>query len=319
MLPVQTVITRKGSSIASFLPTGTRFDAMTTSLIAVTGATGRLGGRLAIRLAAAGAEQRLIVRDPARAPDLAGASVAVAQGYTDHDGMRAALDGTDTLFLVSGRESADRVAEHRSAIDAAVDVGVGRIVYVSFLGAAPDATFTFARDHWATEEHIRASGVPFTFLRDNLYFAMLPLLVGADGVIRGPAGEGRAAAVSHDDIADVATAVLLDVREHVHDGATYDVTGPEALSIHDVAARLSQATGREITYRPETVPEAYASRADFHAPLAEVDGWVTSYTAIAAGDLAHVSPTVRLLTNRGPESFATWLAVNPRDWAHLRR
>ncbi|RYV51854.1 SDR family oxidoreductase [Pengzhenrongella frigida] len=292
---------------------------MTTPLIAVTGATGQLGGRLAFRLAAAGAAQRLIVRDPARAPELAGASVAVAQGYTDGAGMRSALEGADTLFLVSGRESADRVAEHRSAIDAAVHAGVSRIVYVSFLGAGPKATFTFARDHWATEEYIRSTGLRFTFLRDNLYFAMMPHLVGADGVIRGPAGDGRAAAVAHDDIADVATAVLLDEREHVHDGATYDVTGPEALSMTEFAAHLTRATGRQITYVPETIPEAYASRADYDAPLFEVDGWVTSYTAIAAGDLAAVSPTVRILTNREPESFATWLDLNPQEWAHLRR
>ena len=291
---------------------------MTSSLIAVTGATGQLGGRLAFRLAAEGAHQRLIVRDPARAPRLAGASVAVAQSYTDGAGMRAALEGAETLFLVSGRESADRVAEHRSAIDAAVGAGVGRIVYVSFLGAAPDATFTFARDHAATEEYIRSTGVRYTFLRDNFYLAMFPHLVGDDGVIRGPAGDGRVTAVAHDDIADVATAVLLDERVAEHDGKTYDVTGPEALSMADAAEHLSRATGRAITYVPETVDEAYASRAHYGAPAFEVDGWVTSYTAIATGEMAQVSPTVRVLTNREPESFARWLDLNPQEWAHLR-
>ncbi|MGV8966973.1 MAG: SDR family oxidoreductase [Cellulomonas sp.] len=291
---------------------------MTTALIAITGATGQLGGRLAFRLAAAGARQRLIVRDAARAPDLVGTSVAVAQGYTDGAGMRAALDGADALFLISGRESADRVAEHRSAIDAAVDAGVGRIVYVSFLGAAPDATFTFARDHAATESYIRSTGVRFTFLRDNFYLAMFPHLVGADGVIRGPAGDGRVAAVAHDDIADVATAVLLDERASAHDGRTYDVTGPEALSMADAAEHLSRATGRTITYVPETVEQAYASRAHYDAPAFELAGWVTSYTAIATGGMAAVSPTVRILTGREPESFATWLDLNPQEWAHLR-
>ncbi|HEY5516260.1 MAG TPA: SDR family oxidoreductase [Pengzhenrongella sp.] len=291
---------------------------MTTSLIAVTGATGQLGARLAFRLAAEGAEQVLVVRDTARAPRLTGARLAVAADYSDGAGMRAALAGASSLFLVSGRESADRVAEHRAAVDAAVDAGVSQIVYVSFLGAAPDATFTFARDHWATEEYIRSTGVRFTFLRDSFYHAMFPHLVGADGVIRGPAGEGRVASVAHDDIADVATAVLLDERERAHDGQTYDVTGPDAISMTDAAAQLSRATGRALTYLPETVEEAYASRAHYGAPAFEVDGWVSTYTAIATGELAVVSPTVRVLAGRQAQTFAAWLEINPSEWAHLR-
>lgn len=291
---------------------------MTTALIAVTGATGELGGRLALRLAAEGARQRLIVRDPGRAPTLAGAEVAVAGNYADIAGMRSALDGADTLFLVSGRESADRVAQHLVAIDTAAEAGVERIVYLSFLGAAPNATFSLARQHWATEQHLRASGLRFTILRDSFYHAMFPHLVGADGVIRGPAGEGRVASVAHDDVADVATAVLLDERAHVHDGQTYDVTGPEPISMAEAAELLSRATRREIRYQPETIEQAYASRAHYGAPDFEVEGWVTSYSAIGAGDLAVVSPTVPRLTARPAQSFAAWLDTNPGAWAHLR-
>ena len=292
---------------------------MTPSLIAVTGATGQLGGRLAVRLAAEGARQRLIVRDPSRAPSLAGAEVAVVGSYADGTRMRTALDGVDALFLVSGREAADRVAQHVAAIDAAVDAGVRRIVYVSFLGASPDATFSLARQHSATEQHIRSTGLRFTFLRDSFYHAMFPRLVGDDGVIRGPAGDGRVASVAHDDVADVATAVLLDERAEVHDGQAYDVTGPDAISMADAAAQLSRATGRAIRYRPETVEEAYASRARYGAPDFEVEGWVTSYMAIDAGDLAVVSPTVERLTARPSQSFAAWLDANPVAWSHLRR
>jgi uncharacterized protein YbjT (DUF2867 family) len=78
--------------------------------------------------------------------------------------MRAALEGARTLFLIPAAETPDRVRQHRTAVDAAVAAGVRRIVYLSFFGAAPDATFTLARDHWETEEYIRATGVPFTFL-----------------------------------------------------------------------------------------------------------------------------------------------------------
>ncbi len=292
---------------------------MSSDLIAVTGASGRIGRRLALRLAAEGAEQRLVVRERGSAPDLAGTEteVVTSPGYGDADAMRAAFDGAGTVFLVSAREAAGRVAEHRCAIDAAVDAGVERIVYLSFMGAAPDATFTFARDHWATEEHIRASGVAFTFLRDCLYHDALVRFVGQDGVIRGPAADGLVATVSHDDVADAATAILLDEDRHAHDGAAYDVTGPTALSLTEAAATLSRATGREVRYQPETLEEAYASRAGYGAPRWEVDGWVSSYSAIAAGELAQVAPTVRRLAGRPAQSFAQWLTLNPGAWSHL--
>jgi uncharacterized protein YbjT (DUF2867 family) len=190
------------------------------------------------------------------------------------------------VFLVSASETPDRVAQHTAAIDAAVAAGVERLVYVSFVGAAPDAVFTFARDHWHTEEYLKRSGLRWTILRDNLYHHALTTFVGPDGVIRGPAGEGRVASVSHDDVADVATAVLLDEKPARHVGATYEVTGPKALTLHEVAEILSEAAGRTIVYEPETVEEAYASRAHLEAPDYAVEGWVSSYEAIAAGVLA---------------------------------
>lgn len=292
-------------------------------LIAVTGASGRLGSRLALRLAAEGARQRLVVRDPAGVPRLTDGrplpecEVAVADGYEDVEGMRAAFDGVQTVFLVSARASADRVAVHAAAIDTAVAAGVQRLVYVSFVGAAPDAVFTFARDHWATEEHLRSSGLRWTVLRDNLYHQALASFVGPDDVIRGPAGDGVVASVAHDDVADVATAVLLDENPARHDGVAYDVTGPRAVSLAEIARMLTAATGRRITYHPETVEEAYASRAGFDVPAGELDGWVTSYTAIAAGELADVSNHVARLVGRPARSFEQWLDDYPAEWSHL--
>jgi NAD(P)H dehydrogenase (quinone) len=284
---------------------------MTSSVprLAVTGATGRLGGRVARRLAAAGVPQRLVVRDPARLPDLAGAEVARAS-YADRDAARAALDGIETLFMVSGAEAADRVAQHRAFVDAAVAAGVRHIVYVSFANAAPDATFTLARDHWATEEHIRSKGLGSTFLRDNIYIDFFPLMTGDDGVIRGPAAGGRTAAVAQDDIADVAAAVLRHPEEH--DGACYELTGPEALTLAEVAAKLSRATGREIRYRPESIEEAYASRARYGAPDWQVDAWVSTYTAIASGELASVGDAVERVTGHPPMSLDDFLRRIPQ-------
>ena len=261
--------------------------------LAVTGATGRVGGRVARRLAAAGVPQRLVVRDPARAPDLPGAAVVRAD-YGDREAARSALAGVETLFMVSGAEAVDRVDRHRAFLDAAADAGVRRLVYLSFYGAAPDATFTLARDHWATEEHLRASGLAATVLRDNLYADFLPFMVGEDGVIRGPAGDGRAAMVAQDDIADAVVAVLRDPAAHA--GRRYDLTGPAALTLGEAADLLAAATGRAVRYQPETIEEAYASRAGYGAPGWQVDAWVSTYTAIAAGELAGVSPDVERLT-----------------------
>src|SRR5215207_11775896 len=105
----------------------------TAELIAVTGVTGGLGGRVARRLAERGVAQRLVVRDPGRAPALDGAEVAPGS-YDDPDGLRRAFQGARTLFMVSASEDPDRLALHGNVVDAAADAGVERVVYTSFFG-----------------------------------------------------------------------------------------------------------------------------------------------------------------------------------------
>jgi NAD(P)H dehydrogenase (quinone) len=204
--------------------------------------------------------------------------------------------------MVSATEAPDRVAQHMAFVDAAAAAGVKHLVYISLYGAAADSTFTFARDHFATEEHIRSSGMGFTFLRDNLYADVVEFLVGSDDVIRGPAGNGRCAAVALDDVADAASAVLLDPTAHL--GATYLLTGPEYLTLHDVAAMLTREFARSISYQPDTVEEAYASRSSYGAADWEVDGWVSTYTAIANGEFAGVTEDIHNLTGHPASSLA---------------
>lgn len=285
-------------------------------VFAVTGATGGIGGRVARLLADAGAEQILLGRNPARAPRVPRVprSTVRTADFEDSDGMRRALDGAATLFLVSAAEHPDRVRLHRQAIDAAVEVGVTRVVYVSFLGAAPDATFTFARDHYETEEYLHSTGLATTFLRDSLYQDFLPGFADASGVLRGPAGDGAVSAVARDDIAAVATRVLLEPE--VHDGRSYDITGPEALTLSEVADLLGTVSGRPVVYQPETEQEAYASRAGQGAEF-EVTGWVTSYQAIATGELSTVSDAVPTLTGAPAQNFRDFLRRNPDSWRHL--
>jgi NAD(P)H dehydrogenase (quinone) len=274
--------------------------------IAVTGATGRLGGRVARRLSAAGVPQRLVVRDPSRAPWLDRAVVTRAT-YRDGEALRRALRRIHTVLMVSAAEGPDRLEEHRTFVDAAASAGVRHLVYTSFYNASPTATFTLAREHAATEEYIRESGIPYTFLRDNLYADFLQLMIGDDGVLRGPAGEGAVSAVTQDDVADAATAVLRSAADHA--GAVYDLTGPEDLTLDQVAAIITKTTGRQVTYHPETVEEAYASRAAYGAPGWQVDGWVSTYTAIAAGELAGVSTAVETLTGHPATSLADLLGA----------
>jgi len=279
---------------------------MSRPTLAVTGSTGAVGGMVARDLAGRGVAQRLLVRSPERAPDLGGAVVAVCT-YGDREAARAALEGVETLLMVSAAENADRLREHRTFVDAAADAGVRHVVYTSFAGAAPDCTFTLGRDHWATEEHIRSRGLTHTFLRDNFYLDFLPLMTGEDGVIRGPAGDGRMAGVARADVARSAAAVLLDPAAHAD--TTYTMTGPQALTLTEAAAILGEVTGREVTFHDETVEEAYESRRRWEAPQWQYDAWVSTYTAIRAGEVAEVSDDVRRLTGRAPLSLRDLLAL----------
>ena len=276
------------------------------TVLAVTGSTGRLGARVARGLSQLGVDQRLVVRDPAKASALPGTHIANAD-YGDGAAVRMALTGAHTVFMVSAAETADRVQQHLTFIDAAVDAGVQRIVYVSFFGASQMATFTLARDHWATEEHLRSIGVAHTILRDNIYADFTPYFLGTDGNIRGPAGDGRVAVVAQADIAEVAIAVLTS--DGAYDGRTLNLTGPAALSMGEIASILSDHLGRTVSYIPETIEEAYASRASYGAPQWQVEGWVSTYLAIAAGELADVAADIPEVTGHPAMSLEQALAA----------
>jgi NAD(P)H dehydrogenase (quinone) len=314
-------------------------------VLGITGATGEIGGRIVRSLAGLGLVQRAIVRDPPRMPRLPGTEVVRASSYGDADSMRQALTGVKKLFLVSARDrfgvahiSAqkgvkpppyNRLQQQITAVDAAVDAGVEHIVYLSVLNASPDATFILAHDHFYTEEHIRSTGLPFTFLRASLYTDNVPHSVSSDDVIRAPAGEGRAAWVTRDDIADVAVAVLTGDG---YAGCTYDVTGPEALSMAETAEQLSVVVGRKIVYQSQTPREARSTRSTsrlekFDAERRrltghclddyEVEVFVTHFLQIATGELAEVSDAVPALTGHPAQTLMEYLRQNPESYRHL--
>lgn len=287
---------------------------MAEPLLAVTGVSGGIGSRVAHRLSHEGCNLRLIARDPAKVDDFPREQV-VAADYDDEGSMQEALADVVNMLFVSGREHPDRLSQHEKVVAAAASAGVRKIAYTSFLGAGPEATFTLARQHYQTERFIRSSGAEYVFLRDSLYTDYIPHLVGADGVIRGPAGSGRVSFVTRDDIADAAAAVMTT---DVFDGQTFDITGPEAITLSNAAAVLSEFAGREISYVPETIEEAYASRAHYGAPDWEVEGWVTSYQAIANEEMETVSNSVATLAFHSPLSVREFLAANPASYAHLK-
>jgi uncharacterized protein YbjT (DUF2867 family) len=266
--------------------------------IAVTGVTGHVGRAVARRLAEGGEHRlTLVARDPERVPDIRGVEVGIAS-YNDGPAALKALARVDVLFMVSGHEAEDRLRDHNTFIDAAARSGVSHIVYTSFVGASPASGFMLARDHAATEQAIRDSGLDYTFLRNNFYLELFLGAADEDGILRAPAGDGAVAAVARADVADAAVGVLRHPEEHRK--TIYELTGREAIGLQEFTRRASVASGRRYSYLPETLEEAYDSRARYGAADWQVDAWVSSYTAIASGELARVTDDVRKLTGHEP-------------------
>ena len=266
--------------------------------IVVTGASGKVGGEVARLLhGAPGIELRLVGRRVERLPELAEVERATAS-FADAAACRAAFDGADALLLVSAGEADDRLDQHRTAIEAAAGAGVGHVVYTSFLGASPTAGFTLARDHAATEDMLRGSGMGWTFLRDSFYADVLLDFAGPERVLRGPGGTGRCAFVARRDVAEVAARILRDPAPYA--GRTLDLTGPVAVTLAEAALALTRARGEQYEYVDETMAEARASRAPYGAPDWQVEAWISTYTAIRDGELDLVSGDVQEVLGRAP-------------------
>jgi uncharacterized protein YbjT (DUF2867 family) len=145
-----------------------------------------------------------------------------------------------------------------------------------------------------------------------LYADVAPGFVGADGVIRAPAGHGRVAWVARADVARLAAVLLI---EPGHEGQIYDVSGPHAIDLHETARILTKATRRAITYHAETLEEARSSRAGHPDWL--VEGWIGSYLMLDTGEGSVTSHTIEHLTGRRPMTLAELLAAEPASLAHL--
>jgi uncharacterized protein YbjT (DUF2867 family) len=270
------------------------------SRIVMTGTTGHVGGAAIRTLAAQGHPLCQIVRDPARAPALDGVQTVVAGGLDDRDTLLATLRPGDRVFMVSAwTEHDERMRLHRAFVDAAADAGIGHLVYLSFVEASRDAAFSHAVSHAETEEHIRAGGLPFTFLRTSYYQFCLAAFFH-DGVVRGPAG--RVGWVAREDVAAAVAAAVAGAGEA---GATYDVTGPEAPTLEQSAEHVGRLLGRAFAYVEDTAPVA-------GAPEWKEGIRARGSRAIALGELARVGDGVRRLTGRDAVPIDDYVRGNRR-------
>jgi NAD(P)H dehydrogenase (quinone) len=282
--------------------------------LVVTGATGKVGGSIASLLAGRGVAQTLFVRDAVRAPDLPGADVVVAD-FRDPDSVRAALRPGDRVFMVSVHEAVEeRIAAHRSFIGAAAAVGVGLLAYLSIVNPSPTAAFHHGRSHYATEQMILESGLPYAFLRMNLFLDDLPLWFDPDGVCRGPGGDGRVSLISRVNTAAVSAGVLVGPG---YEGEALDLTGEESHSLGELAALCSEMLDRPFRYVPGTREAWIASRLAAGVPAWDANIGIGSYEALLGGEFDVTSDVVRRVTGTPAESAPAWVEANPGRFARL--
>jgi NAD(P)H dehydrogenase (quinone) len=282
--------------------------------LVVTGASGKVGGMIASLLARDGVAQTLLVRDAARAPELPGADVVVAD-FRDPASVRAALRPGDRVFMVSVHEAVEaRIAAHHSFVDTAAEVGVGLIAYLSIVKPSPTAAFHHSRSHEATERMIEASGLPFTHLRMNLFLDELPLWFDVDGVCRGPGGDGRVALIARTDVAAVSAAVLAG---YGHEGEALDLTGEESLTLGELAALCSDVLDRPFRYQPGSREAWLAGRIAAGIERWDAEIGAGSYEALLAGEFDVTSDVVRRVTGSAPQSVRAWVETNPARFEQL--
>lgn len=263
-------------------------------MIAVTGATGRVGTRLVPLLLRAGEDVRVISRDVQRACAIFGDDVESAHGDLDEpDWVAAALDGVDRVFLLVPA-GPRQLTREGLVIRAAMRAGVRRVVKLSVLAADERSPVQLARWHRQAETELASSGLGYTILRPPFFMQNFFAMV-SDGAIHTAAEGGEVAMIDVRDVAAVAAAALI---EDGHEGKTYTITGPEAVTFDEAADQLSVATG-QATKHVRIPPDAVVRvMTDAGAP-----GWYASDIAalhrlFAAGLEAVTTDDVKTVTGR---------------------
>jgi NAD(P)H dehydrogenase (quinone) len=275
--------------------------------IAITGASGQLGRLVISKLKAKVPASEIIAlaRDPEKAADL---NVAVRQAdYAKPETLAPALAGVATLLLISSSEVGLRAVQHRNVIDAAKGAGVKRIVYTSVLHA--DTTpLSLADEHRTTEAALKASGIPYTILRNGWYTENYTASVGgavAGGALIGSAGDGRISSATRADYAEAAVAVLTGDG---HEGRTYELAGDEAYTLSELAAEISRQTGKDIPYENLSEADYAKALAGFGLPDGLAQAIASSDVGASAGALFEDGRQLSRLTGRPTTPLSTAVA-----------
>lgn len=294
--------------------------------IVVTGASGQYGSSAVKRLLKRVPAEDLILisRRPEKLASLAALGVDVRHGdYDDPASLVAAFRGGDRLLLISGTRVGKRIPQHKAAIDAAVACSLKHIIYTSFVSIRPGNPSHAVADHAATEAMIRASGLAWTMLRDAHYADAMILNMGPNFIRSGQwlssTAGGREALVWRDDCIDSAIAVLTGED---HENKVYNITGPELLGFAEIAAMLTELTGRKVHYSEIDDEGMYALFDAMGIPREPVDdqsvagiSWnsddmVTFEAAIRGGHFAVISDDVERLTGRKARSVRQMIEEN---------
>jgi uncharacterized protein YbjT (DUF2867 family) len=280
-------------------------------VILVIGAGGKVGTPAVSRLVDKGLPVRALGRDPAKIAGMWPGVEAVAGDLDRPETLPPALEGVDKVLLVAA--GADIATEEANVIDAATKAGVGHVVLLSSQGViAGVASGPF---HAPGEERVRASGLSWTILRPSIFMANAVLwrdTIRAQGAFYEPTGTGAHAMIHPADIGEVAAEVLAS---NGHEGQTYELTGPEAVTSADCAAALSTALGidvRHVDIPDEAFREAMGAAG---APPVLVDSLARYFAMVKAGDFNRVTPAVPDLLGRPARSFAQWAKENAAAFA----
>lgn len=273
-------------------------------MLLITGASGRIATRVAEILAGHHARMRLMSRTPEHVQRRRGAEVVYGD-FAVSESLGEPFAGITTALVISGgAPPGERAEEHKRAFHAAARGKAMHVIYLSLKGASAHSAYPYSRDHLKSERYLEQVGVPFTVLRNAFYLDQFFAKAGDDGVIRGPGGSGRGAFVSREDAARAAAAAVMSGPRGV-----VEITGPELLSIADVAARLSAITGRAVRYEDEPADVTAARLAKSDQPIWKQKLEVGWFEAIARGEQAPVSDGARELIGEDPLTLEAYVAL----------
>ncbi|NUR62123.1 MAG: SDR family oxidoreductase [Catenulispora sp.] len=283
---------------------------MTT--IAITAASGHLGRLVVEDLLTRGVpagQIRAVVRTPEKVQDFADRGVQVVQGdYADTAGLAEALRGADKWIFISGSGPNEvRLAHHLTAVAAAKEAGVGHVIYTS-IPKAETNTIAFATVHKTTEEALKETGLPYTFLRNNWYWENLTGSLAPSvehGAIIGSVGEGRIAYASR---ADYAAAAAVVATGEGHEGKVYELTGDHAYSYAEIAAEVSRQAGKEVAAVNLPPADYQAALEGFGLPTFLAEGLADADVQISQGALEETTDTLRTLIGRPTTTVADAIA-----------